>query len=226
MQILKSMIIRCLPLSLALCLGGCDDLSQLTREDGVLVLQAPVGSDPEQVMRILKGRFEDLRPSSFSSVETKVEEGRMHFIFRRGAPETPILGTLFMQRGVLTATLETGELLYNSDDIIDANAVVENGVVYLKLVVSDQAAERIEEATARNIGKTINVVLDGFTVFKSTISEPFSKHFQLSADYPFKEVQVIQALLDHGTLPGPVGIVSASGFEQPQSEDQGESKSE
>jgi hypothetical protein len=206
------MILRFLLLFCSLGLAGCDDFSYLMRKDGVLVLQPPAGSDPEQVLRILQGRFDAFRPSVFSRVEAKVDSGQMHFVFRRGSPEPPILGTLMMQRGVLTATLETGEILYTSGDIIDANTVLENGIVYLKLVVSDQAAARIGEATARNPGKVINVVLDGFTVFRSTISGPFSKHFQLSADYPFHEVRVIEALLEHGTLPGPVGFVSTSGL--------------
>lgn len=206
------MILRLLLLCCALSLAGCDDLSYLTRKNGVLVLKPPAGSDPEQVLRTLKGRFETLRPSRFSWVEAKVDSGNMHFIFHYGAPEPPILGTLVMQRGRLTATLETGELLYSSDDIIDANTVMESGIVYLKLVVTDQAAARIGDLTARNVGKVINVVLDGFNVFKSTINEPFSKHFQLSADYPFHEVQVIEALLEHGTLPGAVGLVSTAGL--------------
>ena len=215
------MILRWLLLSCALCLAACDDFSSLTRDDGVLVLQPPAGADPQRVMLILKGRFEAFRPSSFSSVEARVDDGRMHFLFRHGAPEPPILATLMMQRGVLTATLETGELLYNSDDIIDANTVLESGVVYLKLVVTDEAAKRIGDATARNIGKDINVVLDGFNVFRSTIREPFSKSFQLSADYPFEEVRVIEALLDHGTLPGPIGFVSTAGlFDEAKGENQ------
>lgn len=220
------MMLRFLILFFTLSLAGCDDFSYLMRKDGVLVLQPPPGSDPEQVLRILKGRFETFRPSSFSWVEAKVDSGRMHFTFHHGAPEPPILGTLVMQRGVLTATLETGEVLYTSADIIDAKTVMENGVVYLKLVVTDQAAARIREATARNIGKLINVVLDGFTVFKSTIREPFARDFQLSADYPFKDILVIEALLDHGTLPGPVGFISTSGlFEEAASENKGAGQS-
>lgn len=217
------MILRFLLLCCALSLAGCDDLAYLARKDGVLVLKPPAGSDPEQVLRTLQGRFETLRPSYFSWVEAKVDSGNMHFIFHHGAPEAPILGTLMMQRGMLTATLETGEVLYTSDDITDANTALENGIVYLKLVVTDQAAARIGDLTARNVGKVINVVLDGFNVFKSTINEPFSKNFQLSADYPFHEVQVIAALLDYGALPGSVGLVSTAGlFDQPKSDQAGD----
>ncbi|HEX5055941.1 MAG TPA: hypothetical protein VFX02_05535 [Gammaproteobacteria bacterium] len=215
MQILKPVILCCMVLSLALGLGGCDDLSYLGHEDGVLVLQPPAGSDPQKVLLTLKGRFEDFRPSVFSSVQAKIEDGRMHFLFRRGAPEPSILGTLMMQRGLLTAKLDTGELLYSNDDIVDANTVLENGVVYLKLVVTDEAAQRIADGTKRNIGKVVHVMLDGFNIFNTTISEPFSKNFQLSASYPFRDVQVIQALLDHGSLPGPIGLISTAGLFEP-----------
>jgi hypothetical protein len=207
---MKPMIHKILLLPiLILSLAGCDGFS---REDGILVIAPPVGSDAEKVLQTLKGRFEDFRPSVFSSVDATLDSGRLHFVFHRGAPEAPILGTLVMQRGVLTATLETGEVLYTNDDIVDALAVMENSKVYLKLVVTDAAAKRIGDVTAHNIGKVITVVLDGFTVFHSTISGPFSKEFKLSADYPFNEVRVIQALLDHGALPGPVGLISTSGL--------------
>jgi hypothetical protein len=202
-------------LSLALALGACDDLSYLGHADGVLVLQPPAGSDPQQVLLTLKGRFEDFRPSIFSSVEAKVIDGKMHFLFHRGGPDPSILGTLMMERGVLTAKLDSGELLYSNDDIIDANTVLENGVVYLKLVVTDKAAQRIGDITKRNIGQVVHVMLDGFNPFNTTISEPFSKNFKLSAGYPFKDVQVIQALIDHGSLPGPVGLISTAGLFEP-----------
>lgn len=212
MQILKRTIPRWAILLFVLCLAGCDDFSYLSRKDGVLVVGAPDGADPKQVLQILKGRFEDYRPSAFSKVEATFEEGRLRFVFRRGAPDPSILPTLIMQRGVLTATLETGELLYTNDDIVNAAAVMENGKVYLKLVVTDSAAKRIGEITSRNVGKVINVVLDGFNVFRSTITEPFSKDFKLSADYPLHEVRVIEVLLDHGALPGSLRLISTEGL--------------
>ncbi len=223
MQILKSVILRCLPLLFMFCLvAGCDDLSYLNRQDEVLILKPPVGSDPEKVMATLKGRFEDFLPSIFSSVEARVESGEMQFLFHRGVPESKYLPTLFLQRGVLTATLETGEVIYTNDDIQSALAMQMDGKVYLKLEVTDEAARRIGEITANNKGKMTNVVLDGFPVFNSTIDGPFSKSFKLSANYPFREVQVIKALLDYGALPGSVGVVSASRgmFDQTMAVDQ------
>jgi hypothetical protein len=210
MQILKPMVLRCVVLLVTFYLAGCDTWSNLTAEDQMLILRPPIGSDPEQAMLTLKGRFEDFRPSIFSSVEARLEAGEMQFLFHRGVPESKFLTTLFLQRGVLTATLETGELVYNDEDILSAQTVQMDGKVYLKLVVSDEAARRIGEITANNIGKVTNVVLDGFPVFNSTIEGAFSKEFKLSAPYPYREVQVIESLLDHGSLSGVLGLVGAS----------------
>jgi hypothetical protein len=199
-------------------LAGCDDFSYLGREDAAVVVKAADGTDPELTRKVLLHRFADYRPSAFSTVEGITEmEGRLRFVFHRGTPDPKFFPTLIFQRGILTATLETGELVYTNEDIVSAAAVSENGKVYLKLVVTDEAAKRVGEITARNIGKVIHVVLDGFAVFNTTITETFSKDFKLSSEYPLEEVRVIEVLLKHGALPGRALIVTIEGeFGEPK----------
>jgi preprotein translocase subunit SecD len=199
-------------------LAGCDEFSYLGRDDAAVVVKAADGTDPELTRKILLRRFADFRPSAFSTVEGIAEtEGRLRFVFHRGTPDPKYLPTLIFQRGVLTATLETGELVYSNEDIVSAVTLNDNGKVYLNLVVTDEAARRVGEITARNVGKIIHVVLDGFAVFNTTITETFSKEFKLSAEYPFDEVRVIEVLLKHGALPGRALIVTVEGeFGEPK----------
>jgi preprotein translocase subunit SecD len=199
-------------------LAGCDDLSYIGRGDAAVVVKAADGTDPELTRKVLLQRFAEYRPSAFSTVEGITEqEGRVRFVFHRGTPDPRYWPTLIFQRGVLTATLETGELAYTNEDIVSAATLRDNGKVYLNLVVTDEAAKRIGELTANNIGKVINVVLDGFAIFNTTITETFSKEFKLSAEYPFEEVRVIEVLLKHGALPGRALIVSVEGeFGEPK----------
>jgi preprotein translocase subunit SecD len=221
MQILKLRnFSRLLPL-LIIGLAGCDDLSYLGRKDAAIIVQAAEGTDPEVTRKILLNRFAEYRPSVLSTIEGIDEKnGRLRFVFHRGTPDSRFLPTLISMRGILTATLESGELAYTNEDIVSARTLNDNGKVYLNLVVTDEAAKRIGELTAKNVGKVINVVLDGFPVFNTTISEPFSKEFKLSADYPFDGVYVIEVLLKHGALPGRVLIAGAEGeFDEPKADE-------
>ncbi len=212
MQILKLKNFgRLLPL-LIIGLAGCDDFSYIGRKDAAIIVQAAEGTDPEVTRKILLNRFAEYRPSVISTIEGIAEkDGRLRFVFHRGTPDPKFLPTLISMRGILTATLDSGELVYTNEDIVNAKTLLDNGKVYLNLVVTDEAAKRIGELTAKNVGKVINVVVDGFPVFKTTISEAFSREFKLSAEYPFDEVFVIEVLLKYGALPGRALIAGAEG---------------
>jgi preprotein translocase subunit SecD len=203
MQNLKLLLIACL-----LCLTACSDLAHLSDPDKTLVVELAPNGDTALTEKILRKRFGAYTPSIFSKIDSAIDGDRITFTFHRGAPPREDVDYLVSRRGVLTAKFADGELVYSDQDIEDAGAKFEHNTVYLLISVTDESSQRIGPLTERNIGRALDIELDGNLFLRSTISERLWKRFQLSAQFPLHEIQRIAILLRYGALPVPVRVVS------------------
>jgi preprotein translocase subunit SecD len=201
------MTLRLLLIACLLCLTACSDLSHLNDPDKTLIVEVAPGGDMALTEKILRKRFGAFSPSVFSEIDSVIEGNQIKFTFRRGAPSRADAEHMVTSRGVLTAKFPDGTLLYDDQDIEDAGAKVENGTVFLLISMKDESAARIGPQTEMNLGKAVDVVLDGHLLFRSNIDGRLWKRFHMSAQYPYSEIYQVAILLRYDSLPAPVRIV-------------------
>lgn len=171
-----------------------------------------VASDEATVVRateqVLRARFEELRPTMFSSVKSTISGSRIDFAFHRGAPPPATLAYLYETMGSLRVSLvgEIGGTPWITDgDIEDASVGYSNDQPALFVRVSPAAGGRLAQLTSENVGKVLQTTLDGSVLFEATISGVFGRSFQMPLPTPGPRLS-LAAVLENGALPARVVV--------------------
>lgn len=173
----------------------------------------------EEVRRILLFRFGEFPVSFFSSIESEVDGAVISFRFKGGAPEESILTYLYQTPGRVNASIvESPGTLFTSRDIEDAALMHDDAGRMLLLRLTASAGERMRVLTARNVGKTVRLAMDGRVLIEATISGVLSDSFQVvSPEQDRERGLALITVLRSGPLPALVSAEPAkkAGLWQP-----------
>jgi preprotein translocase subunit SecD len=194
-------------LSMALVLAA----SCAREPDVVLNLSVDTSSPAiqERTRNVLLARFDQVRPSFFSSVESKVDGSTISFRFKGAAPDAATMKYLSETPGRVQASLvETAEVLFTQRDIEHASTGYGNGGPVLNVLLAQNAGATVVAVTARNIGKKIRVTMDDRILLDAVISGAFGSSFQIALPGETAEqAKGLAAVLASGALPAPVSRI-------------------
>ena len=105
---------------------------------------------------------------------------------------------------------EDGNTLLTGTDLKDAQAAMnpQNNQNVVNLEFSDEGAEKFADATLKNVGRTIAILLDGEVLTNPVVREPIlGGRAEISGQRDLEEAQRLAVLLRSGALPVKVNII-------------------
>lgn len=105
---------------------------------------------------------------------------------------------------------EDGNTLLTGTDLKDAQAAMnqQNNSAVVNLEFSDEGAEKFADATLKNVGRTISILLDGEVLTDPVVREPImGGRAEISGQRDLEEAQRLAVLLRSGALPVKVNII-------------------
>lgn len=113
-----------------------------------------------------------------------------------------------------TAMLEfkddEGNTLLTGTDLKDAQAATNsnNGQNVVNLEFSDEGAKKFADATTKNVGRTLSILLDGQVLTAPNVREPITGgRAEISGNKTLEEAQNLAVVLRSGALPVKVNII-------------------
>ena len=105
---------------------------------------------------------------------------------------------------------EEGHTLLTGNDLKDAQAAMnpDNNQNVVTLEFSDEGKEKFADATLKNVGRTIAILLDGEVLTNPVVREPIlGGRAEISGQRDLEEAQRLAVLLRSGALPVKVNII-------------------
>ena len=105
---------------------------------------------------------------------------------------------------------EDGNTLLTGTDLKDAQPAMnqQNNSAVVNLEFSDEGAEKFADATLKNVGRTISILLDGEVLTDPVVREPImGGRAEISGQRDLEEAQRLAVLLRSGALPVKVNII-------------------
>ncbi len=105
---------------------------------------------------------------------------------------------------------EEGNTLLTGTDLKDAQAAMnqQNNQSVVNLEFSDEGAQKFADATMKNVGRTIAILLDGEVLTDPVVREPIlGGRAEISGQRDLEEAQRLAVLLRSGALPVKVNII-------------------
>lgn len=94
-----------------------------------------------------------------------------------------------------------GNVILEGSDIENAYSTYQNGQYVVIFQMNDEGANKLSEATANLIGKTIDIQLDGVTIESATVESVLSKNSQISGSFTAESSKNLALQLQSGALP-------------------------
>lgn len=105
---------------------------------------------------------------------------------------------------------EEGNTLLTGTDLKDAQAATNsnNGQNVVNLEFSDEGAKKFADATTKNVGRTLSILLDGQVLTAPNVREPITGgRAEISGNKTLEEAQNLAVVLRSGALPVKVNII-------------------
>lgn len=105
---------------------------------------------------------------------------------------------------------EEGQTLLTGNDLKDAQAAMnqQNNQAVVNLEFSDEGAKKFADATMKNVGRQIAILLDGEVLTDPVVREPImGGRAEISGQRDLQEAQHLAVLLRSGALPVKVNII-------------------
>lgn len=105
---------------------------------------------------------------------------------------------------------EEGQTLLTGNDLKDAQAAMnqQNNQCVVNLEFSDEGAKKFADATMKNVGRQIAILLDGEVLTNPVVREPIlGGKAEISGQRDLEEAQHLAVLLRSGALPVKVNII-------------------
>ncbi len=105
---------------------------------------------------------------------------------------------------------EEGQTLLTGNDLKDAQAAMnqQNNQAVVNLEFSDEGAKKFADATMKNVGRQIAILLDGEVLTDPVVREPImGGRAEISGQKSLEEAQHLAVLLRSGALPVKVNII-------------------
>lgn len=105
---------------------------------------------------------------------------------------------------------EEGQTLLTGNDLKDAQAAMnqQNNQAVVNLEFSDEGAKKFADATMKNVGRQIAILLDGEVLTDPVVREPIlGGRAEISGQRDLEEAQHLAVLLRSGALPVKVNII-------------------
>lgn len=95
-----------------------------------------------------------------------------------------------------------GEVVMEGSDITKAQAMMtEKGEYVVSFELSSEGSDKFYEATSKNVGKQISIVLDDETISAPTVNEAISGGGQISGNFTLESAQELAMQIESGALP-------------------------
>lgn len=94
-----------------------------------------------------------------------------------------------------------GNVILEGSDIENAYSTYQNGQYVVIFQMNDEGGNKLSEATAGLIGKTIDIQLDGVTIESATVESVLSKNSQISGSFTAESSKNLALQLQSGALP-------------------------
>jgi preprotein translocase subunit SecD len=133
-----------------------------------------------QAAQILQARFNELRPSYFSTVTTTVVAQDVALEFRGEAPADETIGSYAASQGIfrLYPLDAQNNLLVTDLDIEQVSATQGSTGPMLDLRVSESAGKRLLAYTSRNLGRVLITSWDRKEQSRAVVGGVFARQFQ------------------------------------------------
>ena len=156
--------------------------------------------------KVLLARFQRVLPSALSTVESEISGSTISYTFQRGTPDESIVSYLSVTPGrfsVSFAEPEANDPWITDRDIMRVDAETSRNDSMIQIHLTEDAGERVQKITSRNLGKSAVVKLDYEKIMEAEIRGAFGRSFQITAPSG-KDPNVVAAILEGGRLPATV----------------------
>jgi hypothetical protein len=171
-------------------------------------VSAASATEVTESAQVLLRRFEEFRPSYFSSEIASIEGNRIDIEFRGASPPEPVMRYLAGTQGVWRlAAADAPLIVWVTDrDILRAVLFKDTSGLSVNTRITPAAGARLLQLTHRNVGKVLVTTWDGRVILRATISGVFGEQF-ISPVPEGEDPRAYCAVLQHGRLPVPVASV-------------------
>lgn len=169
-------------LLVALTLFGCKEIELFSRPDVVYRIESDgSAADIERSANVLISRLDEFREGPLSKIILNKRKDGFFLTFRRGSPSASLILEMASIQGNFEGGFPSGRSrILSNADIANAQATVEDGTVYINIVLTSEAGERFNKITTDNVGKMFAFYMDSQQLSAARINTPLGQYFRIS----------------------------------------------